>query len=94
MADGLAAQATYANQTYVQEGVTEAARRRLQLSDLRYRAGLDSRLELLDAQRADYAARQALLALRHDQLAAMIQLYAALGGGLDPAWRWVSKEEI
>lgn len=83
VADGLAAQATYANQTHVQEGVAEAAGRRLHLSSLRYRAGLDGRLELLDAQRADYATRQALLSLRHDQLAAMVALYAALGGGLD-----------
>lgn len=84
VADGLAAQATFANQVHVQEGVAEAAARRLQLSELRYRAGLDGRLELLDAQRTDYAARQALLSLRHDQLAAMVALYAALGGGLEP----------
>ncbi|WP_168072734.1 efflux transporter outer membrane subunit [Caulobacter sp. SSI4214] len=84
VADGLAAQATFAGQVHVQEGVVDAARRRLRLSDLRYRAGLDGRLELLDAQRAHYAARQALLSLRHDQLAAMVTLYAALGGGLDP----------
>lgn len=83
VADGLAAQATFANQVHVQEGVVEAAARRLQLSALRYRAGLDGRLELLDAQRADYAARQGLLALRHDRLVAMVSLYAALGGGLE-----------
>lgn len=82
VADGLAAQATFANQVHVQEGVAEAARQRLRLSEQRYRAGLDSRLELLDAQRTDYVARQALLSLRHDQLTAMVALYAALGGGL------------
>lgn len=82
VADGLAAQATFANQVHVQEGVAEASTRRLRLSTLRYRAGLDGRLELLDAQRADYAARQTLLSLKHDQLAAMVALYAALGGGL------------
>lgn len=85
VADGLAAQATFANQIALQEGVAETARQRLRLSGLRYSAGLDGRLELLDAQRADYAARQALLSLRHDQLAAMVALYAALGGGLEPA---------
>ena len=84
VADGLAAQATFANQVNVQEGVAEAARVRLHLSDLRYRAGLEGRLEMLDAQRASYAARQTLLSLRRDQLAAMVTLYAALGGGLDP----------
>jgi len=83
VADGLAAQATFASQIHVQEGVAEAARQRFRLSDLRYRAGLDGRLERLDAQRADYAARQVLLSLRRDQLAAMVALYAALGGGLE-----------
>jgi len=82
VADGLAAQATFANQVHLQDGVVEAAGQRLRLSGLRYRAGLDGRLELLDAQRADYAARQTLLSLRRDQLTAMVTLYAALGGGL------------
>ena len=85
VADGLAAQATFANQVHVQEEVAEAAGRRLYLSTLRYRSGLDGRFELLDAQRADYTARQALLSVRHDQLAAMVALYAALGDGLDSA---------
>lgn len=39
----------------------------------------------LDALRASNAARQTLLSLRRDQLAAMVTLYAALGGGLEPA---------
>lgn len=84
-ADSLAAQARFANQVNVQEGVAEAARVRLHLSDLRHRAGLEGRLEPLDARRASNAARQTLLSLRRDQLAAMVTLYAALGGGLEPA---------
>ncbi|AZS21209.1 MULTISPECIES: efflux transporter outer membrane subunit [unclassified Caulobacter] len=91
VADGLAAQATFANQAHVQKGAADAASRRLHLSSLRYRSGLDGRLELLDAQRADYAARQTLLSLRHDQLASMVALYAALGGGLD---RPQSREDL
>jgi NodT family efflux transporter outer membrane factor (OMF) lipoprotein len=55
VADGLADQATLANQVHVQEGVADAAAQRLHLSALRYRAGLDGRLELLDAQRISYA---------------------------------------
>lgn len=83
VADGLAAQATFAAQVQELQGETDATRTRLHLSTLRYQAGLDGRLELLDAQRADYAARQALLSLRRDQLTAMVALYAALGGGLE-----------
>jgi len=52
------------------------------LSGLRWRAGLDGRLEWLDAQRQLYAARQALLDLRRAELGNAVALYKALGGGL------------
>ena len=52
------------------------------MAQLRYRAGVDSRLEVLDAQRQLYAARQAVLDLRKEEIANAIALYKALGGGL------------
>ncbi|WP_068087808.1 efflux transporter outer membrane subunit [Novosphingobium rosa] len=82
VADGLAAQATYGAQMAAQLQSVSTADRRAELSRLRYTAGVDSRLELLDAQRSAYSAQQTLLALRKDQLAAAIALYGALGGGL------------
>jgi outer membrane protein TolC len=48
---------------------------------MRYRAGVESRLELLDAQRQLYAARQALLDLRHAEYGNAVALYKAIGGG-------------
>ncbi|MEG0885386.1 MAG: RND transporter, partial [Janthinobacterium sp.] len=63
--------------------VVAAAQQRLRLSQLRYDAGQDSRLELLDAQRQSYAAQQALLDVRRDQFKSAVALYKALGGGLE-----------
>lgn len=64
VADGLAGRATYGRQIGAQMQAVASAERRVALSELRYRAGLDARLDLLDAQRQVYATRQALLDLR------------------------------
>lgn len=82
VADALAGQQTYGRQVDAQTRVVTLALRRTELSVLRYRAGLEGRLELLDSQRQLYAARQALLDLRRSAFANAIALYKALGGGL------------
>ena len=43
--------------------------------------GLDSFLNVLDAQRQLFAAQQGLVSLRLSKLANQVQLYAVLGGG-------------
>lgn len=83
VSDGLAGSATYAGQINAQERAVAAASQRLRLSRLRYEAGQDSRLELLDAQRQSYASQQTLLDLRRDQFSSAVALYKALGGGLE-----------
>lgn len=82
VADGLAANATLTRQIGAQQRVVASAERRRELSSLRYRAGQDSRLELLDAQRQAYAARQGLLSLQRQAFKSTLSLYKALGGGL------------
>jgi multidrug efflux system outer membrane protein len=82
VADALAGTATFERQIQAQLRTVSAAERRLVLSDLRYRAGVDGRLELLDAQRQLQAARQALLELRRAEIANRVALYKSLGGGL------------
>ena len=82
VADGLAGQQTFDHQIAAQLRVVDSAQRRAELSHLRYRAGVEGRLELLDAQRQLYAAQQTLLNLRRDAFASSIGLYKALGGGL------------
>ena len=82
VADGLAGRATYGRQLDAQARVVGSAERRLALSRLRYDAGQDSRLELLDAQRLLYAAQQTQLELRRNEFGNAVALYKALGGGL------------
>lgn len=83
VADALAGTATFDRQIDAQLQAVSAAERRLDLSGQRYRAGLDGRLELLDAQRQLYAARQELLELRREKTSNAVALYKALGGGLN-----------
>ena len=57
------------------------AQRALTLAERRYRAGADSLLTLLDAQRTLYAAQDAAVQLQAQGLQASVALYKALGGG-------------
>jgi NodT family efflux transporter outer membrane factor (OMF) lipoprotein len=53
----------------------------VRLSNLRYRGGLDSYLQVLDAQRSLFARQLVLAQLRVQELQSVVQLYRALGGG-------------
>jgi multidrug efflux system outer membrane protein len=53
---------------------------RLQLAQSRYNAGLIGYLDVLDAQREQYGAQQALIEVKRARLAAAAQAYKALGG--------------
>jgi outer membrane protein, multidrug efflux system len=52
------------------------------LSDARYRAGVDSFLTSLDAQRTAYSARRDLVTTRLARATNLVTLYRVLGGGL------------
>jgi multidrug efflux system outer membrane protein len=58
-----------------------AAGQALRLSDTRYRNGLVSQLELLDARRSELANKRAALQVRSAQYQATVGLIRALGGG-------------
>ena len=51
------------------------------LSTLRYRGGLDSYLQVLDAERNLFQGQLVLAQLRRQELVSIVQLYRALGGG-------------
>jgi multidrug efflux system outer membrane protein len=51
------------------------------LSNLRYKGGLDSYLQVLDAERNLFQGRLALAQLRLQELQSFVQIYRALGGG-------------
>jgi NodT family efflux transporter outer membrane factor (OMF) lipoprotein len=53
----------------------------VRLSDLRYRGGLDSYLQVLDSQRTLFAGQLTLAQLRLQERVAVVQIYRALGGG-------------
>ena len=84
VADGLAGTATYGRQIAAKQQAVGYAQERVALSNLRYLAGLDGRLEWLDAQRQLSSAQQALLDLQRDELQNAVALFKALGGGLAP----------
>ncbi|MCF7530293.1 efflux transporter outer membrane subunit [Neisseria lisongii] len=54
----------------------------LRLVSLRYKHGVSSALDLLDAERSSYGAETAVLAAQLTRLENMADLYKALGGGL------------
>jgi len=61
----------------------EALRTTLRLADLRYKGGYASYLEVLNAQRDLAQAQVGLIDVQRVQLAAVVALYKALGGGWD-----------
>ena len=81
VADALASRTTLAEQLRASQAQANAESIRLRLSDLRYQNGVSSYLDLLDAQRSLFAARQAVVQIRLAQLQSQIGLYRALGGG-------------
>ena len=81
VSDALAGQATLGEQTEALHLQAQAEAARLQLSDLRYRNGVSSYLDLLDTQRSLFTAQQALVQVRLQQLQNQVTLYKALGGG-------------
>ena len=61
----------------------------MRLANTRYVAGLSAYLEVLQAQQQLYPAENLLAQARYNRLAALVQLYRALGGGwnlTDPQW--------
>ena len=81
VADALALTGTLAEQRQAQEALVGAASRADELSRARYKAGKDSYLVALDAQRALYAAQQQLVATRLAEQTNRVTLYKVLGGG-------------
>jgi NodT family efflux transporter outer membrane factor (OMF) lipoprotein len=81
VADALAGQATFSEQLRAQRAVAEAEADRFSLSDLRYRNGAASYLDLLDAQRSLFQAQQQAIQANLQRLQNQVTLYRVLGGG-------------
>ena len=86
VADALAGQATLGEQLRAQQAQATAEGVRFKLADLRYKNGIASSLDALDAQRSLFSVQQALVQTRLAQLQSQVTLYKTLGGGWkDPA---------
>jgi multidrug efflux system outer membrane protein len=81
VADALAGQAMLAEQLRAQQLQVTAEADRFRLAELRYRNGVASYLDVLDAQRSLFATQQALTQTRLAQQQNQVALYKALGGG-------------
>ena len=81
VSDALIAYRKYREFREHQEKLTAAAEDAARLSDLRYRGGATSYLEVLTSQTNYFAAQLNLARARLNERLTLVQLYAALGGG-------------
>lgn len=81
VADALAGRATLAEQRTAQAALVAAEARRLALAEERYRAGISSSLDVLDAQRSLFTAQQALVQVQSQRAQNLVAVYRVLGGG-------------
>ncbi|MFT7721318.1 MAG: efflux transporter outer membrane subunit [Roseateles sp.] len=81
VADALAGRATLAEQRSAQAALVDAESRRLSLAQERYRAGIASSLDVLDAQRSLFTAQQALVQVQSLRAQNLVAVYRVLGGG-------------
>jgi multidrug efflux system outer membrane protein len=81
VSDALAGQSTYTEQLRAQVAVAKSEADRFSLSDLRYRSGAASYLDLLDAQRSLFDAQRSSVEANLARLQNQVTLYRVLGGG-------------
>ena len=80
VADALARRGTISDQLKATQSLRDAAADNYQLSDKRYRGGIDSYLQSLDAQRSLYSAERTLVNTQLIRAANLVTLYRVLGG--------------
>lgn len=81
VADSLVALSKTREQREQHQLLVAALRESNRLSTLRYKGGMDSYLQVLDAQRNLFQGELTLTQLRYQELDAVVQLYRSLGGG-------------
>lgn len=81
VSDALAGTATYTEQIESLRALVGAAERSRDLSELRYESGVDSFLQLQDAERTLFSAQSQLVQIQLQEQQNRVALYKALGGG-------------
>lgn len=78
-----------------QARAVEAFREAVRIAGSRYLSGLSDYLEVLQAQQQLFPAETALAATRYERLAALVELYRALGGGWQVAdGEWAGRAQV
>jgi len=81
VSDALSLRTRLVEQQNAQQSLVNALEETYRLSEARYKAGIDSYLSVLVAQRLLYAAQQQLVGVRLARLSNLVTLYKVLGGG-------------
>ena len=81
VSDSLALRVTLVTQQDAQQSLVNSLDEAYQLSEARYKAGIDSYLSVLVAQRSLFAAQQILVVFHQQRLNNLVTLYKVLGGG-------------
>jgi multidrug efflux system outer membrane protein len=82
VSDALALRETLVDQRTAQTALVEALSDAHRLSEARYRAGVDSYLDVLVSQQTLFSARRALIGARLSEILNRVTLYNVLGGGV------------
>jgi multidrug efflux system outer membrane protein len=82
VSDSLALRTRLMEQQQAQQALVGALSETYRLSDARYKAGIDSYLSVLVAQRSLYSAQQGLVSVRRARMTNLVTLYKVLGGGM------------
>ncbi len=85
VADLLTSRSARAEQLARQREQLSAAQEAVRLADVRYRKGLVTYLDVLDAQRTALTAETQLVLTERTRLTDMVGLFKALGGGWTPS---------
>lgn len=85
VSDALAGSTTLADQVRALQTQVTAEEDRMRLADLRYKNGIASYLDLMDAQRSLFATQQVLAQTRLAEQQNKVALYKVLGGGWSEA---------
>ncbi|MBV7433634.1 efflux transporter outer membrane subunit [Cardiobacteriaceae bacterium TAE3-ERU3] len=83
VADALFARQSLAEQYEAQQRGNHAVSERLRLENVRFENGVSSALDLLDSQRESYGSAQGLLGTKLNMLNNLVDIYIAMGGGLN-----------
>jgi multidrug efflux system outer membrane protein len=81
VSNALLSRDTLLDQLAAQLALEAASRDAYRLSDMRFQAGIDNYLAVLESQRIFYAAQQSVVSVKLSRLQNLVTLYKALGGG-------------